>query len=247
MEIVTSRHNPAVQLARSLAQKKHRGESGLFFAEGPQQLERAKAKGWVPQLLFATAPVEPWGDARRILINENLMSAITGRDNPPSVLGVFAQAWSEMPLGPQGVWLMLDRLRDPGNLGTIIRTADAVAASGIILSGEGCDPWSPDCVRAAAGSIFAVPLVRLEGAAENFVRQWPGEAVAAQMDAVEDYRRSYRLPSLLVVGGESKGLAPALAEACHAQVRIPMPGGIESLNAAIATALLLYEIRRSAL
>jgi TrmH family RNA methyltransferase len=181
------------------------------------------------------------------LVKSDLMGAITGRDNPPPIAAIFRQRWSDAPRDPSGVWAMLDGLRDPGNLGTIIRTADAVAASGIILVGESCDPWSPECVRAATGSIFAVPLARLEGDAAGFVAAWPGETVAAKMDAARDYRRTYRSPTLLVIGGESAGLSPGLMQACGTEVRIPMPGGTESLNAAIAAALLLYEIRRPAL
>jgi TrmH family RNA methyltransferase len=98
------------------------------------------------------------------------------------------------------------------------------------------------------GSIFAVPLVSLATqAAVALIRNWPGETVGASMKAVTDFRRTYRGPTLLVVGSESTGLSPEIAAACQTCVRIPMSGGTESLNAAVATALLLYEILRSAL
>jgi TrmH family RNA methyltransferase len=246
MEIVTSRQNPAIQMVRSLLAKKGRSETGLFATEGERVLARAKAKGWEPDFLLATGPTEPWGAARRLLVAEKLMRDVTGRDNPPAVLGVFKQRWSTP--STNGTWLMLDGLRDPGNLGTIIRTADAVAASGIVLAGNCCDPWGAECVRATAGSIFAVPLVRLAlDDAVGFATTWPGDVVAADISADGDYRRNYREPTLLIVGGETKGLSPTLRETARIRVSIPMPGGTESLNAAIATALLLYEVRRSAL
>jgi TrmH family RNA methyltransferase len=248
MEIVTSRQNPVAQLARSLANKKYRSETGLFVAEGPLVLQRARERGWEPEFLIASEPVAPWGAARRLLVTAALMGSITGRDNPPAIIGVFRQKWAEPPREPQGTWLMLDALRDPGNLGTIIRTADAVAASGIILAAECCDPWSPDCVRATMGSIFAVPLIKITlDEALSICRSWRGGTVAADMSAATDYRRDYPAQTLLIVGGESAGVSPALRDAAQMRVSIPMPGGTESLNAAVAAALLLYEVRRSAL
>jgi TrmH family RNA methyltransferase len=133
-------------------------------------------------------------------------------------------------------------MRDPGNLGTIIRTADAVAASGIILLGQSCDPFSRDCVRATTGSIFGVPLVRMD--VDAFVAQckkWQGDVVGAHLKATEDFRRTYKSSTLLVMGSEGRGLSDELAEACKIMVRIPMPGAAESLNVATATALMLYE------
>ncbi len=133
-------------------------------------------------------------------------------------------------------------MRDPGNLGTIIRTADAVAASGVILVGQSCDPYSGDCVRATTGSIFGVPLVRME--TEAFIalcKTWRGDVVGTHLKGTEDFRRTYKSPTLLVMGSERRGLSEELAAACNSLVRIPMPGGAESLNVATATALMLYE------
>ncbi|MBZ0216684.1 MAG: RNA methyltransferase, partial [Fimbriimonadaceae bacterium] len=144
-----------------------------------------------------------------------------------------------------GVWIALEDMRDPGNLGTIIRTADAVAASGVILVGQSCDPYSGDCVRATTGSIFGVPLVRME--TEVFIalcKTWRGDVVGTHLKGTEDFRRTYRSPTMLVMGSERRGLSEELAAACNSLVRIPMPGGAGSLNVATATALMLYEIMR---
>jgi TrmH family RNA methyltransferase len=139
----------------------------------------------------------------------------------------------------------LEDMRDPGNLGTIIRTADAAGASGVILAGQSCDPYSPDCVRATMGSIFAMPLVRLDQMAFlDIVKAWPGESVGTQMKAATSYRRAYAAPTLLVMGSEGKGLSEEAANACSTLVRIPMKGGAESLNVAIATGIMLFEAQK---
>jgi TrmH family RNA methyltransferase len=134
-------------------------------------------------------------------------------------------------------------MRDPGNLGTIIRTADAVGASGVILLGQSCDPYSHECVRASTGSIFGVPLVAME--TQTFLKQinaWKGDLVGTHLKAPESFRRTYTAPTLLVMGSEGRGLSEELASACKSMVHIPMKGGAESLNVATATAIMLYEI-----
>jgi RNA methyltransferase, TrmH family len=171
-----------------------------------------------------------------------LMAELSGQNNPLSVLATFRQRYQPHP-GKDGVWLALEEIRDPGNLGTIIRTADAAGASGIILVGDCCDPYAPECVRATTGSIFAVPLVRMpQKQFAEFAKGWPGETVATVMGAKTDYRRNYKAPALLVLGSESRGLTPEVAAACSTKVSIPMRRGVESLNVATAAALMLYVV-----
>ncbi len=169
------------------------------------------------------------------------MASISAQKNPPDQIGVFRQRWTEK-VEPSATWVALEDMRDPGNLGTIIRTADAAGASGVILVGQSCDPFAPDGVRATMGSIFGVPLVRMElKAFLALCRAWPGETVGTRMNAKESYRRDYGAPTLLVMGSEGKGLSEEIAAACSTLVHIPMRGGAESLNVAIATGLMLYE------
>jgi TrmH family RNA methyltransferase len=241
MAPVTSPQNPTIQLIRSLSKKKFRQETGLFVAEGWEMLDRARKAGWVPEHLVSTEPISAWGETRPILVTEKVMEGLSGQNNPQSALATFKQRYlSEVT--PKGVWVALEDMRDPGNLGTIIRTADAVAASGVILVGQSCDPYSGDCVRATTGSIFGVPLVRME--TEDFIalcKSWQGDVVGTHLKGTEDFRRSYKSPTLLVMGSERRGLSDELAAACNSLVRIPMPGGAESLNVATAAALMLYE------
>jgi len=241
---VTSLQNPTIKLIRSLSEKKFRQELGLFVAEGWDMLDRARKAGWAPEHLLSTEPISAWGETQPLLVSEKIMEGLSGQNNPHSALATFKQRF-QSEITQKGVWVALEDMRDPGNLGTIIRTADAVAASGIILVGQSCDPFSRDCVRATTGSIFGVPLVRME--ADAFIalcKNWQGDVVGTHLKATEDFRRAYKSPTLLVMGSERPGLSDELAKACNALVRISMPGGAESLNVATATALMLYEIHR---
>lgn len=244
MPSVTSASNPTIKLIRSLAEKKHRQEQGLFIAEGPDVLARARAEGWEPVYLLSPVDIPPWGAAQRIQTDERVMGQVSSQKNPPGIIGVFRQRFTA-EVSHEGLWLALEDMRDPGNLGTIIRTADAAGASGLILAGSCCDPYGPDCVRATMGSIFAMPLVRLEKAPFlDLLRQWPGETVGTHLKATESYRRAYASPTLIVMGSEGKGLSEEAASACATLVRIPMKGGAESLNVAAATALMLFEAQK---
>jgi TrmH family RNA methyltransferase len=133
-------------------------------------------------------------------------------------------------------------VRDPGNLGTIVRTADAAGCGGVILVGECCDPYSVEAVRATMGSIFAVPLFRATDA--DFTawrRNWPGSVVGALLSAQTDYRAAdYARPALLLMGNEQQGLPPEMADLCDVNVKIPMRGRADSLNLAVATGIMIY-------
>ena len=245
MKPVTSPQNETIKFIRSLANKRRRQNAGLFVAEGDKVLARARACGWVPKYLITRNGSDDGWAEETLLASESVLRAVSTQENPTGATGVFAERWAAVPTTGD-LWLVLDTLRDPGNLGTIIRTADAAGASGVILTGEGCDPYGAEAVRATMGSLFATPLVRMTTPALAALAQhWPGEIIGTAMAATEDYRRSYRAPALLMLGSEATGLAPALQALCSTTVRIPMAGPVESLNVAIAAALVMYEIRRS--
>ena len=239
--VITSPANPTVKLIRSLADKKHRQETGLFVAEGQKVLARARSEGWEPEHLVAASTPDSWGEAKPLIVDERIMALLSAQKNASPVLGVFRQRWAS-DVNPSGPWLALEDMRDPGNLGTIIRTADAAGVSGIILAGQSCDPWGPDCVRATMGSIFAVPLVRMASAGlATLCQTWPGEVAGTHLTATQDFRKDYGAPVLLVMGSEGRGLSEQLASACSTLVHIPMKPGPDSLNVAAATALMLYQ------
>jgi hypothetical protein len=162
------------------------------MAEGRAMLERAMDLGWVPEHVIATKPPHLWDEVRPLIVTEKLMRELSAQNNPHEALATFKTRLQPHP-AKSGLWLALEEIRDPGNLGTIIRTADAAGAAGIILIGDCCDPFAPDCVRATTGSIFAVPLVKMnaEGFAA-FAAAFPGDVVGTASGAKGDFRRCLR-------------------------------------------------------
>lgn len=262
---VTSLSNPLVKEIKALALKKYRDRARAFMAEGLKLVLDALDAGWtVRTMVYAkagrgNAAVEK-AAARTVAagglvleVSEKVLCAITRRDNPQMVVGVFEQRYRPLAdLRPVrgDVWVALDRVRDPGNLGTIMRTVDAVGARGVILVGECTDPFSLETVRATMGSLFCVPLARAEQQAFlDWRRTFPGLVVGTHLEGAVDYRSvDYTAgPVLLVMGNEQQGLAAPLAQSCDRLVRIPQAGRADSLNLAVATGVMLYEIRRAAL
>jgi RNA methyltransferase, TrmH family len=260
-KVITSLTNDRVKAIRALEMRKVRKETGLFVAEGASLLITARDHGYVPETLVYQAGTNESGIVRGLIawavkegaevleVSEAVLSKLASKDNPQTVLGVFKQSFAAMPAAasvtPSATWLALEEVRDPGNLGTIIRTSDAVGVSGIVLVGACCDPYSIESIRATMGSIFAMPLVKLDR--ESFlavVKGWTGDVVATHLNAKDDFRSvQYRGPELVVMGSEGPGLSDALAAAASRTVKIPMAGQLDSLNLAIATALTLYQIR----
>ncbi len=237
---ISSSSNPTIKLIRSLEDKKGRREAGLFLVEGRAMLERAEALSFEPEHVIAAKHPHLFDDIKPTLVTDKLMAELSAHNNPQDVLATFKQRWQPHPT-KEGTWLALEEIRDPGNLGTIVRTVDAASAAGIILVGDCCDPYAPECVRATTGSIFAVPLVKMPTQQfVEFAKAWPGTALATRADAKTDYRSQSPAPLLIVLGSESKGLSDSVSSACGRKVRIPMKQGVESLNVATAAALLLY-------
>jgi RNA methyltransferase, TrmH family len=238
---ITSSQNPQIKLIRSLADKKGRREHGLFVAEGMQMLEKAMAQGWQPQHLLATKPVHLWDNVKPLIVSAKLMAEMSAQNNPHDVLATFKPRFLTHP-PKSGVVIALEAIRDPGNLGTILRTAEAAGVTGIILAGDCCDPYAPECIRASTGSIFASQIARMPVAnLVDFIRGWSGDSVATAMTAKDTHRRLYTAPTLIALGSESSGLSDEVTNACKVKVRIPMAKSVESLNVATAAALMMYE------
>lgn len=258
---ITSLQNARVKAIRSLEMRKVRRETGLFVAEGTSLLVSAREAGWQPRTLVchpqrAETPIYRsllmWAreaGAEILNVSEAVLGKLAAKDNPQAMLGVFSQTWKELPNSPKYeagcVFVGLEEVRDPGNLGTIIRTIDAVGARGVILIGSCCDPYSHECVRATMGSVFSVPIMRASRTEfQSWVQGWRGDVVGLHLRGHDDFRKtSYRSPTLLLMGSEGPGLSTDLSAVCTRLVRIPMSGGLDSLNLAVATALTLYQVR----
>jgi TrmH family RNA methyltransferase len=256
---ITAYSNPLIKSARDLRDKRHRREQGRFMAEGLRILTEAREAGRVPTLVFFAAAsaghplvrtlvdaVEAAG-GEAIETTPDILSKLSGKDNPQNVVGVFdefATTLDQLDRGNAGIWLVAERLRDPGNLGTILRTGDAVAAGALILVGECVDPFSVEAVRASMGALFTVPVVRTEWVPFlAWLRTGPGQLVGLSLDTEQDYRAArYAAPTFLLTGNEAQGMPAEYAAACDLLVKMPMLGKADSLNAAVATAVMAYEV-----
>jgi len=254
---ITSLTNPTVKAVRALHLRKDREATGQFLAEGLKIVTEAVELGRAPRTLLFGAEAAAHPLLRRALaateaaggeaieVSRDILAKISRRDNPQTVLAVFEQAFAPLEsLAPHGApcWVALEAVRDPGNLGTIVRTADAAGCGGVILVGDCCDPYSVEAVRATMGSIFAVMIAKATAA--QFVSwraSWPGSVVGTLLTATTDFRAAaYAPPTLILMGNEQAGLTPRLAALCDVTVKIPMRGRADSLNLAVATGVMIY-------
>jgi len=255
--LVTSLTNDTVKAVRALHMRKEREATGTFLAEGLKFIGEALDQGRAPRMLLVGQDARPHplldrakAETRKaggdiVVVTHAILEKISRRDNPQTVLGVFEQAYAPLEtLKPDTApcWVALEQVRDPGNLGTIIRTADAAGCGGVILIGDCVDPYSVEAVRATMGSVFAVSITRTDiDAFLAWRERWPGSVVGTRLDATVSHRSAtMRRPSLILMGNEQAGLTDRLAAACDVNVKIPMRGRADSLNLAIATGIMVY-------
>ena len=262
MDLITSRSNAKIKQVRSLRQHKHRQATGLFFVEGIRHVGEAIEAGarvdsifYAPELLKSTFANE----LIRLVSEQGIpcypttaevFDTISDKENPQGILALVEQTGSSLadfrPENfPWGVALV--EPQDPGNLGTILRTIDAVGASGLLLLDSSVDPYHPSAVRASMGAIFWLPIVQA-GFDEfvQWVRHWDYQIYGTSAHDAADISviHSYQYPAILLMGSEREGLTPAQRAACQELVRLPMRGRATSLNLAVATGVLLYDMLR---
>src|SRR5688500_13259306 len=257
--IITGFSNPTVKLLRSLRDKKHRRLERRFLAEGLRLLTDGRESGRLPELLvmargrdehplLTALEADVLAAGGEVIETEiEILAKITGKDNPQAVAGVFAEfdtSLAALDRAAAPIWLVAQALRDPGNLGTMLRTGDAVGAGGLILIDDCADPFSVEAVRASMGAVFTQRIAQARW--DEFLpwlRGGEGELIGTSLEADEDYQQPrYRKPAFILVGNEQAGLPPAYAAQCDRLVKIPMLGKADSLNAAVATAVMAYEI-----
>ncbi len=262
-ELVTSAANPVVKRFRLLAaDRKHRRRQRAFVVEGLQPVWRAVTAGWpveqllvAPQLLASQPARDMVAELERqgvpvARLSAELFGRLSDRDGPSGLAAIVGGGIGDLaglPVRPDGVYLALHQLQNPGNIGTIVRTADAAGAAGVILLGNTADPLSATAVKASMGSLFAVPLAGAPGASELLA--WAGEH-GIQLVALSGagsaglWQAEFRRPLVVLLGNEGAGLPPELVADAALSVRIPMEGTAESLNVAAAAAIVLYELKR---
>ena len=256
---ITGFSNPTVKALRALREKKHRKASGRFLAEGLRLLTDARECGHVPETLVLADRRDPHplvsaledavesAGGEVIETTPDILSKITGKDNPQAVAGVFAEfdtSLGALDRSRSDIWLVAQALRDPGNLGTMLRTGDAIGAGGVILIDDCADPFSVEAVRASMGAVFtqSIALARWDEF-ESWLRAGTGQLVAASLRDAQPYRSApYAAPCFVMVGNESRGLPEEYERACDLRVTMPMKGRADSLNAAVAAAVLGYEV-----
>lgn len=253
VRLITSTANPLIKDIKSLEMRKRRKETGLFVAEGLRTIIEGMELGADLQTIAYLTAVKDRPEIVKarayaktaIEVNDLVLEKISRKENPQSVIGVFKQKFHTLEdVTPDGIWVVLEEVRDPGNLGTIIRTIDSVGAKGVILIGNCCDPYSFESVRATMGSVFLVPIVT--ATREEFITwstSWPGQILGTTLQDSIDYREvDYKTPLLLMMGNEQAGLTQEMRVICTNLIRLPMKGRADSLNLSIATGVMLYMI-----
>jgi TrmH family RNA methyltransferase len=258
---ITSPANPLVKTLKSLNAKKGRNEHGLFLAEGARLAAEAADLGvWPRIMIFAPTALERPASAKLIKraeaagvqcveTKEAVLSGLARRDNPQTIIGaypIFDTALSRLSASKPALWVALERVRDPGNLGTVLRTADAAGAAGVILIGETCDPFSVEAVRASMGAIFSTPFAQA-GLPEfsAWTRKNRMRVVGASLRGTMRHDEPPAEGAIvLMMGNEQSGLTEEGEAACDDLVKIPMAGKADSLNLAASTAVILYDFWR---
>jgi TrmH family RNA methyltransferase len=259
---VTAFSNPTVKRLRSLREKKARRAEGLFLAEGLRILAEARDSGRLPEIIafsaegakhplaaeIISATEAAGGDA--IETDPDILSKMSGKDNPQMLLGAFRQPSTSLDRVNRDrspLWIVAQALRDPGNIGTILRTGDAVGAGGLILIDDSADPFSVEAVRASMGAIFTQEAATARWPEfVDWLRSGDGQLVGTSLKATQDYLDAdYRRPCFLLIGNEQQGLPADYEAECDLLVKIPMAGRADSLNAAMAAAVTAFAIKAS--
>lgn len=253
---ISSLTNEKVKFINSLYQRKYRKELNLFVAEGVRVCKEALENNWaIKYFLFDITNNDNLfiknlindvlilgGDV--IGVTPQILTKISHKSNPQNVLGVFEQKWQMLNqvLGIKTI-VALESVRDPGNLGTILRTMDGVGAKDCILLNECTDPFSYESVRASMGAIFNVNIIA--STTKNFIN-WKLNnkinLIGTSLINANDYTKTnWKSPFVLAMGNEQQGLTDELTSACDQLIKMPMKGKSDSLNLAVSTGIALYE------
>jgi TrmH family RNA methyltransferase len=259
---VTAFSNTTVKRLRSLRDKKARRAEGLFLAEGLRIIAEARDSGRLPEIIafspegarlplaaeIVAATEAAGGEA--IETTSEILAKMSGKDNPQMLLAAYRQ-WDvsidRIDRSKAPLWIVAQALRDPGNLGTILRTGDAVGAGGLILIDDSADPFSVEAVRASMGALFTQEIATARWPEFlSWLRSGDGQLIGTSLKAKQDYLEArYQPPCFLLIGNEQQGLPADYEAECDLLVKIPMAGRADSLNAAMAAAVMAFAIKAS--
>jgi TrmH family RNA methyltransferase len=260
--LISSAANPVVKRIRLLGDRRHRRREGAFVVEGIQPVWQAVEAGADVEVLVVAPDLLDGSAAARMVAGQEaagvrvarltaeLFTRVSARDGPSGLAAIVrarVPGLAGLQVPPAAVFVALHEVGNPGNLGTIIRTADAAGAAGVVLIGAAADPFDPAAVKASMGALFAVPVARAAGVAE-FLAWAAGCGVSVVTTSAKArtsfWEASYARPLAVLLGAEGAGLPDDVLAAGDLEVRIPMTGTAESLNLAVAAGLLLYQARR---
>lgn len=259
VKFISSPSNPIIKDLKALELRKRRKETGLFLVEGLRSVIEGVELGATLKYIAFHAESAQKADVQDCVaycerckgmameVTSEILAKLSHKDNPQSVIGVFEQQFRSLAsVDPETstCWVVLEQVRDPGNLGTIMRTVDAVGADGVILVGACCDPYAVEAVRATMGSLFSVPIVM--ASQEDFIAWragWTGDVIGTTLQTSVDFREvAPKKPLLLMMGNEQAGLSDALRHVATQCIRLPMNGRADSLNLSVATGIALYAL-----
>jgi len=229
--VITSPHNDNLTQVRKLAGRKWRDKMGEFVAEGEDLIAAAEAAGWAASIRLVAADSGLDGEE----VAPHLLATVSQLGSSTRALAVYPQRWASEPVGPLCVALW--GVGDPGNVGTVVRSAHAFGAASVALGPGSADPYGHKAVRASMGAIFSVPVVRVRG-----VDELPGRRVALDAGAGRPLAELGEREVTLVVGAEREGLPDTVLAECDEVCHIPI--ATESLNAAMAATVAMYEVSR---
>ena len=258
MEVISSAQNPKVKLLLALQQKSsERRRAGLFVVEGRRELMHCLEAGyvvdtvfWCPSVEVATEPMPPLPDGVRLFeVSKDVYEKIAYRG---STEGVVAEVRArrlqldDLQLPEQPLIVVLERVEKPGNLGAILRSADAAGVSAVIVCDPLTDLYNPNLIRSSVGAVFSVPCVACSSeACISFLKQRGIQILTAQLqDSHLYYDTDMRRATAIVMGTEATGLTPQWRQAADTHIRIPMLGRVDSLNVSVSAAILMYEAVR---
>jgi len=259
--VISSPDNPLIkEFARLARSRKQRRAAGLVAVEGPNLLEQALAAGLVPAVVLFTPEYHAGkgrfliealpGTVKRVTVTAKVFARLAATETPQAVAALVPYAEpspDELLDRPLTLALLLDRLQDPGNMGTILRTAAAAGVEAVFYTPGSADPLSPKVLRSTAGALFHIPVARASDPLQLIMKlRGAGLQAAAAVPRAEQlyWSADFKRPTLLVIGNEKSGISPELSEAADCRLTIPQPASQDSLNAAVAAALLIYEALR---